>query len=273
MTDTPYMPAFREMDPPFAAFRDDDLGPAFAAELDVVSRMWFACAYRPGVGAYLNFFLLRDFIEAHERAVPARFASFRSMAQSFYRTDVFVRAVTDSGAAPTGGLSSPQVRKLLASIMARHERVAIPPWMMTYFGFSLLENVEKQVAGFSESECQLHLDYMSKAYRIMGIPFSGHRALLTRFARAVEAQHAGLSPNVEQHARNILLLGEMIGVSSALTQVGQMLPEATRAHFAQIHPRVRPGPLRRWTARAIGRVAMKRAIGKPRKAVPLPPSA
>ena len=53
--------------------------------------------HRPGIGAYLNFFLLRDFIVTHDTAHPPRFKSFRSMADSFYQTDLFIREVTDSG--------------------------------------------------------------------------------------------------------------------------------------------------------------------------------
>lgn len=191
------------------------------------------------------------------------------MAQSFYRTDVFIRAVTDSGSQPTGGISSPKVRHLLASIMARHTRVAIPAWMMTYFGFSLIENVEKQVTGFTVHERQLHLDYMAKVFRIMGIPFSADRAVLERFARGVEAALAGPSPYLERHARHILVLGEMVGVPSTLAALEGILPDATRTHFRAIYPQVRPGLMRRWTARAIGRFTMKRAIGAPRKAVPV----
>lgn len=269
MTDTDYMHWFERMDPPYASFSQADLGPAFADELDTVSRMWFACGYRPGVGAYLNFFLMRDFIDTHDAAVPGRFASFRTMAQSFYRTDLFIREVTDSGAKPTGGISSPKVRQLLRGMMARHARVAIPDWMMTCFGFSLVENVEKQVSGFTDRERQLHLDYMARTFRIMGIPFSADRALMERFTRAVEAAHAGPSADLERHARNILVLGEMVGVSSRLPEIGRMLPAATREAFERIYPRVRPGLVRRSIARAFGRLVMKRAIGAPRKAVPV----
>lgn len=259
-----YMRWFARMDAPFESFNNNDLGNAFAAELETTSRMWFSCGYRPGVAAYLNFFFLRELIETHERAVPARFATWRTMAQSFYRTDVFVRAVTDSGAKPTGGISSPQVRRLLASIMARHARISIPIWMMTYFGFSLIENVENQVAGFTARELQLHLDYMAKAFRIMGVPFSSDRTRLQRFARGVEAAHAGSSPHVERHVRNILALGEMVGVSSRQAEIGALLPAATRIHFERIYPRVRPGWPRRWLARSFGRLFMKRALGAPR---------
>lgn len=257
------------MDPPFESFTNVRLGANFPAELDVVSRMWFACGYRPGIGAYLNFFLLQDFIETHDRAFPVRFQSFRTMADSFYRTDLFVRDVTDSGPQPTGGISSPQVRAVLAGIMARHRRIAIPLWMMTYFGFSLLENVEKQIEGFSDRERQLHLDYMAKAYRIMGMHFSDDRSRMEAFARHVEQAHHGVSPNLEQHARNILFLGEMVGVSSKLEAVGPILPEATRGDFERIYVRVRPGLIRRPLARLFGRVLMKQAVGKPRKAVPI----
>src|SRR5262249_18388619 len=146
---------------------------------------------------YLNFFLLRDFIVTHDTAYPPRFQSFRSMAGSFYQTDLFIRDVTDSGRVATGGISAAPVRRTLQAIMQRHQRLAIPAWMMTYFGFSLLENVEKQCAPLSADEQRLHLAYMSKAYRLMGIAFGERRPLLEAFSRRVEAAHTGASPNLE----------------------------------------------------------------------------
>ena len=242
-------------------------GASFADELGVTSRAWFACGYRPGIAAYLNFFLLRDFITLHDSAFPARFASFKSMADSFYRTDLFIREVTDSGPQPTGGISSARVRGMLAGIMRRHAKISIPPWMMTYFGFSLVEAVEQRLA-MPESERPLHLAYMAKTYRIMGMRFSSERDEMERYARAVESAHAGTSPQLERHARHILLLGEMIGAPSAAESVLPLLPPATREVFAPLHARVRPGPLRRAGAHVAGRVLIKSAIGAPRRAEP-----
>ena len=62
----------------------------------------------------------------------------------------------------------------------------------------------------------------------------------------------------------------MIGVSSRLDAVGAMLPESTRVEFQHIYPQARPGAARRLAARLVGRVVMKRTIGTPRKAVPVP---
>lgn len=126
-----YLDAFAQFDPPFERFDHSMLGPEFPAELDLVSRLWFRCGYRPGVGAYLNFFLLRDFITTHDRSCPPRFKSFKSMATSFYQTDLFVREVTDSGLQPSGGISSAKVRNTLAQIQKRHRRLEIPLWMQS----------------------------------------------------------------------------------------------------------------------------------------------
>lgn len=82
-------------------------------ELRTTSSLWFRSGYAPGIGAYLNFFILKDFIQTHDHAYPARFMTFRSMAESFYRTDLFIREVTDSGPHPTGGISNPAVRQTL----------------------------------------------------------------------------------------------------------------------------------------------------------------
>ena len=264
-----YMDLYQTFDPPYETFDRPLLGPDFPQELSTVSALWFACRYRPGIAAYLNFFLLKDFIVTHDTAYPPRFQSFQSMADSFYQTDLFIRAVTDSGLKPTGGISSQGVRARLQAIMKRHERISIPLWMMTYFGFNLLESVEKQCAPLTKEQKQQHLSYMAKTYRIMGLAFSGRRAPMEAFARGVEEVHAGLTPNVEKHARNILIIGEMAGVSSRYEDIAAMLPDKTREVYREIHNRVRPGPLKRPIARLLGRVLMKQAIGEPRPAVPV----
>ena len=264
-----YLEIYQRFDPPFAAFDRSLLGPEFAQELTVVSTMWFACGYRPGIASYLNFFLLRDFITTHDTAYPPRFRSFQSMAKSFYQTDLFVRDVTDSGKHPTGGISGRKIREELQRIMARHQRIRIPSWMMTYFGFSLLEMVEKQCAPLTDEQRRRHLAYMAKAYRIMGLAFSQRRDLMEDFARRIEAAHAGVAPQVERHARNILLLGEMAGVSSKYDAIMAMLPERTRAAFEPVYARVAPNALRRLGARIAGRVLLPQAIGAPRSAVPV----
>lgn len=264
-----YLELYREFDPPYERFERSMLGPEFAAELDLVSRLWFRCGYRPGIGAYLNFFLLRDLIRTHDTNFPPRFASLRAMAESFYRTDLFIRDVTDSGAQPTGGISSAKVRDMLRAIQARHVKVGIPPWMQSYFGWSLLENVETQCAPLSDEEKRLHLAYMAKAYRIMGLRFSQDRTTLELFARDVEAEHAAITENVEKHARNILRIGEMIGVSSSAESILPMLPSATRPLFERLYRQVKPGMLRALWCRIVGRLAMPKALGAPRRAVPV----
>jgi len=260
---------FKQCDPPFETFDNSMLGPEFPAELDLVSRFWFRCGYRPGIGAYLNFFLLRDFITTHDNNYPPRFATFKSMAKSFYMTDLFIRDVTDSGVQPTGGISSEKIRGMLRQIQKRHQNVTIPTWMQTYFGFSLLENVEKQVSPLTDDEKRLHLAYMSKTYRIMGVPFSQNRGLLEEFSREIEADQALVTPNVPRHSVHILRLGEMIGVSSSAESILPMLPPKTRAAFEPLYPMVRPGPIRRTWCQILGKLLMPKAVGAPRKAVPV----
>jgi len=263
-----YLELYRRFDPPYESFERSMLGARFAAELDLVSRLWFRCGYRPGIGAYLNFFLLRDFITTHDENFPPRFASLRSMAESFYRTDLFIRDVTDSGLQPTGGISSAKVRGMLQEIQQRHVKVKIPPWMQTYFGFSLLENVEKQCAPLTDEEKRLHLAYMAKAFRVMGLRFSDDRAQLERFARAIEAEQAAVTPNVARHSCHILRIGEMIGVSSSAESILPMLPGTPRSAFEPIYASVRPGALRALWCRVLGKLLMPKAIGAPRPAVP-----
>ena len=121
----------------------------------------------------------------------------------------------------------------------------------------------------SEEERRLHLAYMSKAFRVMGLRFSEDRAALERFARAVEAEQAALSDNAPKHARHILRIGEMIGVPSNAQSILAMLPERTRAVFEPLYPKVRPGALRALWCRVLGRLLMPKAIGAPRRAVPV----
>ncbi len=263
-----YLDLFKTFDPAFPSFDNSQLGAEFPAELDLVSRLWFRCGYRPGIGAYLNFFLLRDFITTHDTAYPPRFQTFKAMATSFYMTDLFIRDVTDSGATPTGGISSPKVRETLQRIQQRHRNVKIPEWMQTYFGFSLLENVEKQCAPLSDDDKRLHLAYMSKTYRIMGMPFSQNRADLERFSREIEAEQAAVTDNVPRHSVHILRLGEMIDVPSSPESILPMLPSKTRTVFEPLYPKVRPGPLRRVWSRLLGKLLIPKAVGAPRKAVP-----
>lgn len=266
---TAYLDLYRQFEAPYSSFDRSELGDEFPKELAAASRLWFACGYGQGIASYLNFFLLKDFIVTHEKAYPPRFQSFKSMAESFYRTDLFIRDVTDSGLKPTGGISSAAVRRTLASIMQRHRNVAIPEWMMTYFGFSLVEMVEKICAPVQEDQKHLHLAYMSKAYRIMGLSFSTRRNWMENFSRSIEQEYAGLSEYAEKHTRNILLLGEMVGVSSDYEDLARLLPERTREIFREMYPRVRSGRLKRLGARLSGRFLVPKAVGRPREAVPV----
>lgn len=266
---TSYLDLYETFEPPYERFENAMLGAEFPAELDLVSRLWFRCGYRPGIAAYLNFFLLRDFITIHDTSFPPRFKSLRSMASSFYQTDLFIREVTDSGARPSGGISSRRVREQLKGIQRRHARIGIPHWMQTYFGFSLLENVEKQCVPLSEEDRRLHLAYMAKTYRIMGLGFSQNRADLERFARLIEQEQASVTERAPAHSRHILRIGEMIGVPSGPESVLPMLPAATRAVFEPLYARLRPGLAQRLWSRLLGRLLLPKAVGEPRRAVPV----
>jgi hypothetical protein len=259
-----YLQIFQQFDPAFEGEIDDGfLGADFAAELQTTSRVWIETGYRQGILAYLNFFLLKDFIVLHDKASAPRFKSFKSMADSFYRTDLFLRDVTDSGKNPPGGISSPKVQRQLQGIMARHSRLSIPIWMMAYFGFQLTEAGENEVPALNAEDRQLHLSYFSKTYRIMGIPFSADRDAMVKFARSIEAVHAGESQDLAKHARHVLILGEMVGVSSGSETITAKLPEATRAVFAPRHARVRPGFCARSLFPLAGGMLVKKAIGAP----------
>jgi hypothetical protein len=110
---------------------------------------------------------------------------------------------------------------------------------------------------------------MAKTYRIMGFRFCEDRGALERFARLVESEQAALTDNVPRHSRHILRIGEMIGVSSAPESILPMLPAATRAVFEPLYKRVRPGIVPALWSRLLGRLLLPRAVGAPRRAVPV----
>ena len=140
---------------------------------------------------------------------------------------------------------------------------------MAYFGFQLMEAGENEYPDLSEEDRQRHLNYFSKTYRMMGIPFSTDRGIMEKFARSVETSHAGQSQHLTMHARNILALGEMVGVPSHAETITDRLPEATRTVFAPLHSGVRPGPAKRLLLKTAGRLLVRKAIGHPgRRAVP-----
>ena len=261
-------------DRPYERFDDSILGAGYARELDVVSRLWLRCGYRPGVAVSLNFLLLGDFMTLHEEKYASRFPTFRAMMNAFRRIDAFVRQVTDSGAQRCGGIASPEVRRVLDGVRQRHARAAIPSWMQTYFGFSVIEMVEKHCAPLPEEDKRLHLAYMCKAYRIMGVPFTQDRTALERFARLVEERYAAATDDLPRHSRHVLRIAEMAGVSSGPESILGMLPARTRAVFEPLYPAVRPGPLATLLCRLSGRLLLPRAVGKARDgASRLPPPA
>ncbi len=251
-------------DRPYDRFDDSILGAGYARELDVVSRLWLRCGYRPGIAVSLNFLLLGDFMTLHEEKYASRFPTFRAMMDAFCRIDAFVRQVTDSGAQRCGGIASPEVRRVLDGVRQRHARAAIPSWMQTYFGFSVIEMVEKHCAPLTEEEKGRHLAYMCKAYRIMGVPFTQDRNALERFARLIEEAHAAPTRDLAKHSRHVLRIAEMAGVSSGPDSILDMLPPRTRAIFAPLYPAVRPGPLAALLCRLSGRLLLPRAVGKAR---------
>ena len=129
--------------------------------------------------------------------------------------------------------------------------------------------MERQCNGLTTPDKRLHLAYMTKTYRVMGIPFSEDRDAMEQFGRLVEKAHAGPSPHLEKHAHNILVLGEMVGVSSQYERISSMLEAKTRELFEEIYQRVRPSFFERLRARILGRLLMKQALGEKRKAVPV----
>lgn len=262
-----FLQIHQRFDPPYEHFDNTMLGPEFARELNLVSRLWFRCGYRPGIGVTLNFLLLGEFVALHQAKYPSRFPSLRAMMDAFHRIDLFVRAVTDSGTQASGGISSAHVRGILKGIRQRHGRSGIPGWMLTYFGFNVVEMAEKQCP-LSEEEKRLHLAYIGKVFRIMGVAFTENRDELERFARQVEERHAAVIEDAPKLLHYVLCIAEMAGVSSGPQSILRMLPPKVRAAFEPVYPNVRPGPVRRAAYRLLGRLLLPRAVGEPRSIVP-----
>src|SRR6266545_4020757 len=229
-TSESFLRLHRRFDPPYEHFDDSMLGPEFARELDLVSRLWFRCGYRPGIGVTLNFLLLGEFLALHQAKYPSRFPSLRAMIQAFHRIDLFVRAVTDTGAQVSGGISGPNVRGILEGVRQRHERSGIPGWMLTYFGFNVVEMAEKQCP-LSAEEMRLHLAYISKVFRIMGVAFTENRDELERFARQVEERHAAVIEDAPKLLHYVLCIAELAGVSSGPQSILRLLPHRVRTVF------------------------------------------
>lgn len=241
---------YGRLQPPFSEWDPALLGSEFIAERAATRRIWRAAGYRHGIAAYLNFFLLREVILTHDAARPSRFFSLYAMAHASYKTFQFMQEMTHSGFKASGGIASETVRAWIGRVDEQHRQLEVPGWVMTYIGFNLLEMAEKEAGASEAREKQLHLTYMSKAYRLMGIAFSDDRDLMERFSRQVEEQHAGDSPNLRRHLKHFLLLGEVVGVSSAYEKIAPLLPDKTRKVFQNIYPEVRPGFLPRCAARA-----------------------
>jgi len=258
---------FAELDPPYDTPSEDDLRDGFPQELELVSRLWFATGHRPTVAAFLNLELLCELSLTRDRTFPRRFQSFRSLRRSFLEADRLLRDVTDSGKKATGGISSDDVRTRLAFVADRLRRTPIEGWMPTYFAFSLVECVERAAPEVTAEERRLHLAYLAKAFRLMGVSFSNRRETMQQFARQVEAAYTGRSPALERHARNVLLLGEALGVPAEFRELAPLLAEGPRRLFREIYPEVRPDPWQRHLARASGRFLVSPAASEPRRAV------
>jgi hypothetical protein len=262
-----YEKLFRAMDPPHDAPPEEGLRAGVSKELELVSRLWFESGHRAGIAAHLSLALLCELILTHDREFPHRFRSRRSLRRAFSETDRVLREVTDSGKRPTGGISAPEIRTRLSFLSDRHRRATFPKWMTTYFAFSYVESAERASPGISDDERRTHLNYMAKAFRIMGVAFSPNRSLMEEFSRQVELAHTGRSPKLERYVRDLLLLAEMLRVSSEYHRLAPLLPELPRILFRQIYPQVQPAPWKSTLARASGRFLTKGTLGERRRAV------
>lgn len=240
---------YARLDPPLAR----EAAGAFAPrEREAARHLWRAGSYRCGITAYLTFFLLGDFLAHARQARPRRFDALLPFARSFDYTDRFIKQITDSGRRPSGGLDSPAVVDLLRRIQAAHDRIRVPHWMMVHFGFTLLEQLERDLDAQDPDLLHHHLGYMARAYRTMGIPFSADRALMETLCRDIEHRFARWEPAAGPCGRRLLFLGQLVGVSPREGELAPLLPEAVRPLFRAHYAEMRPGPLARTAGSVLG---------------------
>lgn len=219
-----------------------EFGASYAHELRAAQYVWKKGSYRSGVTVHILFFLLGDLVERGANARPERFGNIFNFAKSFDFTDVFIKRVTASGRgkAKGGGLKDPEVRGLLKGIQKAHDEIDIPHWMMTYFGFALMEQVEDDIGDLPEDLKQYHLQYMCRAYRIMGIPFSDDRELLVDFCRGVERNYFRYTPIGRDYTRKLIFLGLIVGAPYRRRALAETLPSTVRGFFLERYDELRP---------------------------------
>lgn len=224
------------------AYTRIEFGAEYAKELEATRYIWKKGSYRAGITVHIMFFLLGDLVEAGARDRPERFGRLGKFARSFDFTDVFIKRVTASGRgrAQAEGLASAEVQGLLKGIQRLHDDIDIPHWMMTYFGFALLEQVEDDIGTLSETAKQYHLQYMMRVYRTMGIPFSDDRDLMVDFCREVEREYYRFTPLAVEYSRRLIFLGLITGVPAKREWLAATLPGTLREAFESRYEQLRP---------------------------------
>jgi hypothetical protein len=240
---------YARLNPPLAR---EDAGPVDPREREAARYLWRAGSYRCGITAYLTFFLLGDFLAHARQARPRRFDALLPFARSFDFTDRFIKQVTDSGRRPSGGLDSPSVIDLLRRIQAAHDRIRVPHWMMVHFGFTLMEQLERDLDVQDPDLLRHHLGYMARAYRTMGLPFSTDRALMETLCRGIEHRFARWEPAAGPCGRRLLFLGQLVGVAPQERELAPLLPEPVRPLFRAHYAEMRPGALTRAAGGLLG---------------------
>lgn len=240
---------YGRLEPPLSAGQAAPLDPR---DHQAAAYLWMAGSYRCGISAYLVFFLLGDLVAHARRMRPRRFGGLIAFARSFDATDRFIKRVTDSGRRPSGGLANPDVVRQLRRIQAVHERIRVPQWMMVHFGFTLIEQLERDLGETDPALLRHHLRYMAAAFRTMGVPFATDRELMSELARGIERAHVRWEPCVAAYGRRLLLLGQAVGVRPDPQRLAPLLPEPVRPLFEARFEAMRPGPGARTAGTVLG---------------------
>jgi len=242
---------YARLDPP----TDQPFNPSgeFDKEFLAARYIWKKGSYRCGITAYIIFFLMSPgFVQRAAVSKPARFGQLISFAKSFDFTDVFIKQVTASGRGGTYGRGLPdeKIRKLLRAIQKAHDVLDIPHIEMVHFGYRLMQQLENDIGDLPDAVKQYHLQYMSRVYRTMGIPFSSNRQLLENLCGVIEEQFTRFTPIAGQYGKRLLFLGLTVGVSCDKSNLSELLPPTIKPVFELHYQDFQPS----FALRILGRI-------------------
>ena len=246
MPDTPLATSrinslFSQLSPPI---ENPEFDGVYQDELQTTQYIWKIGSYRCGITVHIIFFFMAPgFVEKAKNVRPQRFGNLIKFANSFDFTDIFIKQVTASGRGKARGigLQDPNIQRMLKNIQQMHDRHNISHIDMVHFGYRLMQQLESDIGHLTEEQKQLHLQYMSRVYRTMGIPFSADRELLETLCEAIEEKHATFTDVTAEYCQRLLFLGLTVGVPCDKQSLAKSLPQHIRPLFETHYDQLKPG--------------------------------